>query len=213
MAFLEMFERVADHVRSRGAKLTFKRGRPVSADAIDEARSRSLAPWPEELAQFFTELGEVAEFGWVEKGRGTRRAIGRVSFARLSSCIVIPDEGSHRRIEWCDDYDFRFTKDPALAKQTAIKMRRWIPIITEGNGDSFCLDAGRQPAPVVLNLHDWFDGGSGDNGACVGSSLTDFLHAWSQVCFQCPSGLYWPAVLGNQGVDWSSDEFSAQFRL
>src|SRR5205085_1610516 len=94
--------------------------------------------------------------------------------------------GSPRRIrwrtEWDDSYDFRNTKNPALARRTALRMRKWLRFHDEGNRDHFAFDMGARGCPVVFDQHDWYDGGTGENGHRLGRSLLAFYREWSKVC-------------------------------
>jgi hypothetical protein len=213
MAYLELFERAADHVRRQRVKVTFERGKPLSAAAIERVIARAVIPIPPSMAGFYAEVGDGLVFAWEAKGKRAPHANHEVPpLAELTPKSL---DDIRWRTEWNDDYDFRFTKDPALAKRTAMRMRRWLPFHHEGNGDRFCLDTAADPAPVVFDRHDWYDGGTGDNGPVMGRSLLDFYTGWSAVCFQSPESLYWPRVLRPSigGVDWNSPEFRDPFRI
>jgi len=213
MAYLELFERVADHVRHQGVGVTFKRGKPLSAAAIDRARAKALIPIPKSMADFYAEVGDGMLFAWSAKG--DRAPFANHEFPKLADRVIESLDRLSWKIEWQDDYDFRFTENPALAKQTALRMRKWMPFHDEGNGDGFCLDTAQDPAPVVFDTHDWMDGGTGENGHRLADSLLQFYTDWAQVCFQFPCRLWWPTVLSKSGVgvDWSSAEFRDPFRL
>ena len=213
MAYLELFTRVAAHVRRQGVKVTLKRGEPLTMSAINRARAEALIPIPKLMAEFYAEIGDGIEFAWSAKG--DQSPFANHEFPKLADCVFRSFDNLSWRTEWQDDYDFRYTKHPALAKQTALKMRNWMPFHGEGNGDRFCLDTASQPAPVVFDRHDWYDGGTGENGPRLADSLLQFYTDWAQVCFQFPRSLWWPSVLkeDSPGVDWSSTEFREPFRL
>ncbi|MBA3273879.1 MAG: SMI1/KNR4 family protein [Chthoniobacterales bacterium] len=213
MAYLELFERVADQVRRQGVKVTFKRGKPLTVSAIERARAKALIPIPTSMAEFYSEIGDGIVFAWTVKG--DRTPFANHEFPKLAERTLESFDKLSWMIEWKDDYDFRGTKDPTLAKQTALKMRKWMPFHDEGNGDGFCLDTAIDSAPVVFDQHDWFDGGTGENGHLLGRSLLEFYTNWSRVCFQFPQSLWWPSVLrkSGPGVDWNSTEFREPFRL
>jgi hypothetical protein len=214
MAFLELFEEVADHVRRQGVKVTFTRGEQLPASAIERAVTRRVLPITPSMAEFYAEIGNGMLFKWMSEG--DRAAATNHSFPELRDPTPKLLKAIMNRVEWwCDDYDFRNTMDPNLAKQTAIKMRKWVPFHDEGNGDEFCLDGAVDPAPVVFNQHDWFDGGTGENGHVLGESLLDFYTRWSKVCFQFPRSYWWPNAFNKSGggVDWSGAEFQEPFRL
>jgi hypothetical protein len=213
MAYLELFERVAAHVRRQGVKVMFQRGKPLTASAIARARAKALLPIPASMAEFYAEVGDGMVFAWTAKGE--RAPMANHEFPKLADRTPESSDEPSWNIEWSDDYDFRSTKDPTLAKQTALRMRKWMPFHDEGNGDRFCLDNAVEPAPVVFDQHDWFDGGTGKNGHLLGRSLLEFYSDWSRVCFQFPQSLWWPSVFNKSGagVDWDSKEFREPFRL
>lgn len=212
MAYLELFERVADYVRRRGLNLTFERGKRLSATAITRAQSRALIRIPSSMAEFYAEVGDGMFFAW--RAKGDDAPFARHEFPRLADRTLESLDLLRWRIEWKDNYDFSHTKDPKLAKRTALKMRKWMPFHDEGNGDAFCLDTAIDPAPVVFDRHDWCDGGDGKNGHLLGRSLLEFYTDWSRVCFQMPHSLWWPSVFKRLGgVNWSSKEFQEPFRL
>ena len=142
----------------------------------------------------------------------------------MSANVEIPPllelVADHRhRQTYATEYDARYAyphvKDPALARRTAERMRHWLGFHTEGNGDRFCVDTSLDPAPVVFDQHDWYDGGTGENGRRLADSLLQFFKDWAQVCFQSPRSLWWPSVFKKDGagIDWSSAEFREPFRL
>lgn len=209
MAYLELFRCVRRYVRELGAETTFRRGPSLTVDHVERVCGTSAIPVPNSVADLYLECGDGVYFSW-EHGD----ASAAVSLPPLSDLAVPSLDKVNWRIEWSDTYDFRYTRDPTLAKQTAMRMRQWLPIFEEGNGDSMCVDTASDPAPVVFNRHDWFDGGTGENGHVLGDSLLGFLTAWSSVCFQGPGGHWWPSVFRQTGgIDWSNAEFRDPFRL
>ena len=213
MAYLELFDRVADYVRRQGLTVTFKRGKALSASAIEHARANALIPIPASMAEFYAEVGDGLVFAWMPQDEDT--PFVKHEFPRLKDRVHESFDKLSWKVEWKDEYDFRYTKDPVLAKRTALKMRKWMPFHDEGNGDGFCLDTAMEPAPVVFDQHDWYDGGTGENGHRLADSLLQFYADWAQVCFQLPRSLWWPTVFkkNGPGLDWSSNEFREPFRL
>jgi hypothetical protein len=59
----------------------------------------------------------------------------------------------------------------------------WMPFYDEGNGEGFCLDTALEPALVVFEQQDWYDGGTCENGHRLTDSLLQFYTDWAQVCF------------------------------
>jgi hypothetical protein len=213
MAYLELIERVAEHVQRQGVKVRFERGKPLAASAIERARAEAFIPIPPSLIDFYAEIGDGMEFAWSSKGND--RLFANHEIPKIEECAPQSFDNVSWLPEWKDDYEFPYVKDPALAKTTALKMRKWLPFWDTGNGDSFCLDTSLAPSPVLFNQHDWLDGGSGKNGHQVADSLFEFYSQWAEVCFQFPRSLWWPDVLSKNGtgIDWGSVEFQEPFRL
>jgi hypothetical protein len=210
--YLDLFDRAANHVKQLGVDVEFRRGPILPAGRIDELCAPSVIPVPKSLAAFYLEVGDGLFFSWDVDGQS--KMYGFVEFPPLAELIVTSFDVIKWRTEWKDSFDFHGTKDPRLAKQTALRMRRWLRFYDEGNGDAKCLDTAVDPAPVVFNQHDWFDGGTGENGHVLGPSLFEFLTDWSKVCFQEPEGNWWPSVFRRPGgVDWTSPEFREPFRI
>ena len=213
MTYLELFERVAEHVRRQGVKVRFERGEPLTPVAIELERAQAFIPVPPSLLDLYAEIGSGMEFAWSSKDND--RLFANHEIPRIEECAPKSFDNVSWLPEWQDDNEFPHVKDPALAKKTALKMRAWLRFISIGNGDSFCLDTSRDPSPVLFNKHDWFDGGTGENGHQIADSLWDFYSQWAQVCFQFPRSLWWPVVFNKTGVgiDWASEEFQEPFRL
>lgn len=214
MGYLKLFWRVAEHVeRRRGVVVEFERGEPVTDEATASAVAASpTVPLPSALIEFYREVGDGMLFHWATGG-SDELVFANIEFPPLLELAEASDERRSRGVEFDDTYEYSGVKDRQLAKRTARRMRRWFTFHYEGNGDTFCLDTGVDPAPVVFHQHDWVDGGSGDNGRRMGQTLRAFMEEWSQVCFQFPSSLWWPRVLTGSGVNWQSDAFDPRFRL
>ena len=211
MPFVEIYHRVANHVRDAGGDPVFYPGNPISNANIKKLRSKSAIPVPDSLIDFYREVGDGVFFYWKRKSDG---AYGCMSFPKLRELIVPSLDVLKWRLEWSDSYDYRFTKDPNLARGTASRMRGWLGFSEEGNGDRFCIETGNGSGDVVFDKHDWMDGGTGHNGTRFGSTLLEFVEAWSQVCFMAPTCCWWPSVITESGgVDWGSNEFREEFRL
>jgi hypothetical protein len=211
MAYLELFERVVAHVAGKGVAVTCDRGASLTATVIDGFVRQSPLGVPQSLIEFYSEVGDGLLFQW---SRDDVRPFCLMEFPTLARLVANAIRAVNRQVEWHDSYQFPFTNDPELAKATAQRMRKWLAFQWEGNGDRLCVDTGSPGAPVVFDKHDWFDGGSGDNGHLLGNSLLEFCTAWSDVCFQHPESLWWPSVFKRpNGVTWDSDQFREPFRL
>lgn len=213
MAYLELIEQVVDHVREHGVKVSYERGEPLKDKDIKRAQKRALIPILASLAAFYLEVGDGLNIFWTTSDEAG--PIGGNEIPTLKDCSPRSRRQVNWLPEWQDDYDFSDMPDPALAKDTALRMRRWMPFHSEDTGDSISLDTAMDPAPVVFNKHDWHDGGTGANGHRMAGSLLEFYSEWAQVCFQIPNNLRWPSVFNKDGLgmNWASEEFHESFRL
>lgn len=213
MQYLHLFDIVADYLRSRRAELRFERGPRITSSVLKRARAKSPIHIPDSMAEFYTEVGNGVIFAWSATGKGKHLPSGGLEIPKIQDHVLTTIDQVTWRTEWDDTEDYCLTKNPALAKKTALKMRKWMPIFSEGNGDRFCLDTSLDPAPVVWDQHDWFDGGTGKNGHRFATSLKKFFSSWAQVCFQPPRNSYWPNVLTRTSVNWNSSHFDPNYRL
>jgi hypothetical protein len=237
MAFLQLFERVIRHVESQGVQVTFQRGHAVSRTWIADACRALPVPLPEQLSEFYAELGDGVTFQWVsenpdpvpptaeqaeyaaehaamfgEPPESGPSVFSSFEFPSLADLVAMREYRESYAVEFERDYLFPHVRDRELAVTTARAMRLWIGLIEIGNGDRICLDTSVEPAPVVFDRHAWFDG-DGSNGQMLGRSLLDFMTRWADVCFMVPSSMWWPSVFANGGVDWASQHFDRQFCL
>ncbi len=157
MTYLPLFERVAEHVRQKGVQVRCDRGQPLAFAAIERARTQAFIAIRASLLDFYAEIGDGFEFGWSSIGNNTTFA--NLEISRIANCAPKSIDDVSWLTEWNDDYEFSHARDPALAKATALKMRRWLSFFNLGNGDNFCLDTSLHPSPVLFNQHDWYDGG------------------------------------------------------
>src|SRR5262249_14821528 len=154
---------------------------------------------------FFTDCGNGLVYSWDHKDH-----FGSLLLPPLKM-LVENYQGWKELVLWMDDYAFPHVDDPKLGKKTYQRMKRWLPLISEGNGDGFCIDCGSKTAPVVFHRHDWYDGGSGENGHLVADNLFDFVQSWSRVCFISPKNCYWPETFSENGISWTSQFFEEKF--
>jgi hypothetical protein len=218
MYYHDLLVAVADHVRWRGVEVEWVPGPPLTEAAVEQARRLLTIPLPQSLADFYQDVGDGVLFRWPAGGPGDDERDEEHPFAMLElppllDLAIAYEEQKDYASPFEDDLDYRRAADPQKARATARRMRRWLAFHHEGNGDRFCLDTALDPQPVVFDRHDWFDGGDDDNRSPMGDTFGGFMTDWARVCFQRPSSLWWPSVLGPAGVDWQSGKFDPRFRL
>jgi hypothetical protein len=192
-----LFERVCRHLDKLGVKYELLRSDPLSGAEAARARDAGDMPWPEQLWEILTEFANGFTFRWPAD------QIDAEPFCE----IEFPDwrgiqQGRVYLLEFLDEVHeefFRRAGDPELAKMLAAKGTSWFPFLADANADQVVVDA--RTGHVRLHLHDWCDGGSGDNGFFMAESLKWFFDGWSRVCFAQPLSTL-DTVVGPYGAGW-----------
>lgn len=217
MDYKELISTVQRHVKALGCVCEVEAGGHITDNAISKAESRMKIRFPVELRQFYLEVGDGLSLRWKGDSDDPKAPFANLSvpsLANLASTYLSWQQISLYTPAKAKKYGFPHTKDPALAMQTAAKMWHWMPVIEEGNGDMISFDLSDPSCPVIFDQHDWFDGGSGDNGHQLSTGWQEFLTGWGSVCFQFPKSLYWPTCFRpGQGVAWDSNGFCEPFRI
>ena len=209
----ELFERVANHLANRGVESEIALSPVASMEDVDTLQRRLGLGLPDSYTGFITSVANGFEASW----SAADRVFASMGMTSIDSSI----EGVFAMRDWrfydeaaARDYGFPHVDDSELAFETNRRMHNWLPIHALGNGDNISIDLNPDRlGRVILDQHDWLDGGTGYNGSVLGEDLPSFLAAWAKVCFATPKSLWWKSVINEQGVDWQSDEFDDWFRL
>ncbi|MEX0867872.1 MAG: SMI1/KNR4 family protein [Pirellulales bacterium] len=208
-----LIDGVAAHLASMGIKLHCKLNGKATAGDIDTALKRLGIPLPASYVEFITQFSNGIELSWNADGA----SFASFEMATLESSI----DGALGMRDWrfhddeaARDYGFPYVDDSKLAVETNRQMHNWIPIHAEGNGDNFSINLNPDGfGNVIFDQHDWLDGGTGHNGYFMAPDLPTFIESWAAVCFSHPKSLWWKSVIGEDGVNWNSDEFDDRFRV
>jgi cell wall assembly regulator SMI1 len=203
----ELLDRVQGHLRQAGAKCVLRKGRPATSAAVHRAEAQLGLLLPQQLKDVYLRYGDGVLFRW-ERGADW----GRLDLPTAEG-LVEQYRGWKEVVLWKDGYDFPHVTDPGQAKETYAGMKSWLPVAVHGDGDGFCVVTGPGGNPVVYHRHDWYDGGTGENGRRVAPDLLSFLRGWAGVCFTAPTGLHWPAAFTAGGVAWTAAHFQGQYVL
>ncbi len=206
-------DRVAAHLATVGINLQCELNSKATARHVDAAQKRLGISLPVSYVEFITQFSNGIKLSW-DADAGP---FASFEMATLESSI----DGALGMREWrfYDDeaarkYGFPYVDDSELAFETNRLMRNWIPIHAEGNGDYFSINLNPDGVGnVIFDQHDWLDGGTGYNGHLMAPDLPTFIESWAAVCFCHPRSLWWKSVIGEDGVNWNSDEFDSRFRV
>jgi SMI1 / KNR4 family (SUKH-1) len=217
MDYLQLFQRAQAHLKGLQVESSFYPGGHVIDWDLWAAKDTMKRPLPEDLRQFYLEVGNGLSFNWKAESAKQYPPFANVEVPSLWSLgrgYLEYQDGECYSPEKAEEYGFPYTKDRQLAKRTAARMWHWLPVFAEGNGDKICLDLSLPSCPVIFHKHDWHDGGSGDNGHLLAENWKAFLTRWASVCFQCPKSLWWvSAFKPGGGVSWEGEQFRASFRI
>jgi cell wall assembly regulator SMI1 len=213
----EILDAVSRHVERQGVDCAVTSGKPASEKAVAAAEAQLKVRLPAELREFYRTVADGYAMSWQADPNDSDQPFGGLQVSELSSLAAMYSGWRGMALynpEQAEKYGFPHTQDPALAKRTAARQWHWLPVIEEGNGDLICLDLSVPSGPVTFHMHDWLDGGSGDDGHPLAQSWGAFLVGWGSVCFQFPDGLYWPSCFqSGGGVSWGSGQFRSPFRV
>ncbi|WP_088253688.1 SMI1/KNR4 family protein [Fimbriiglobus ruber] len=212
-----LFETVRRHLNLHGITCEVETGSKVTEKILAKAESETKIRLPGELREFYTTIGNGFSFFWNADANDPNSPFGSLLIPTLADLVSLYHgwrEVALYTPEKAEAYEFPYTDDPRLAKQTAARMWFWLPIIQEGNGDLICIDLAVPNGPVVFHRHDWLDGGTGDDGHLLAPSWRMFLTSWASVCFQLPNNLYWPSSFTpGGGVAWDGEQFRDPYRI
>ena len=214
MTFTPIIDEAITRLNQLGVEVDSAAGRTTTDRQLKAAEARMGIRLPHDLREFYQEVGNGFAMYWQSKEAQNWGGLSAPPLKELAGLHREWNEISVYTPEAAEKYGFPYTKDPALAKRTAARMRHWLPLNGEGNGDVICIDLGTPDGEVIFHAHDWMDGGTGDNGLVLATNWREFVAGWASVCFQQPKDLYWPAsFLSGGGVDWSGSRFRDPFRL
>lgn len=211
----ETLENVAAHLSDLGIELQCKLNPKTTTHFIGTVEKRVGFALPESYVEFVTTFANGLELFWQSSDDDGR--FGRFEMSTLKSSV----EATIGMRDWrffdddaADEYGFPYVDDSELAVITNRLMRNWIPIHSEGNGDHVSINLNPDGfGCVIFDQHDWLDGGTGQNGFVMSKDLPSFFASWGKLCFCQPSSFCWKSVIGENGVDWTSDEFDIRFRV
>lgn len=209
----ETFTRVRNHLSALGIEFYCDLNPVATMRDIDEANGQLGRTLPDSYVEVVTEFANGFQLSWRIKD-------GPFAAFEMET-LESSTEGMLGMPNWrlyddaaAQEYGFPHTEDSELAMRTNQRMHHWFPFHQVGNGDYFSIDMNEDRfGSVILDQHDWLDGGTGDNGFIMASDLPSFLKAWGNVCFAQPKTLWWKSVIGSDGIAWDSDQFDDRFHI
>jgi cell wall assembly regulator SMI1 len=217
MGYKRLFDTVRRHVERLGVRCEVGAGKAATEKSVTKVEAKLGLRLPADFREFFQTVGDGFLFRWQANSDDCKAPYASLLIPTLKYLASMYTGWRQMALyspEKAEQYGFPYTEDPALAKRTAARMWHWLPVMEEGNGDQICFDLSDPSCPVIFDRHDWFDGGTGDNGHLLAPSWREFLAGWGSVCFQFPRSLYWPSCFrAGGGVGWDGDQFSDPFRI
>lgn len=206
--FDEFLRPVKEHLRTLGIGYEQRVTLPLVESWFEEAEQQIGFSLPSTIKDLYRAWGDGAVFQW----ESDDSLIGSIDVClKWPSLFELAEARRPYLNSWmysCDFVDFH-VQSPIVARNSAARMMAFLPLFVEPNGDAICLDCTTEQ--IVLDQHDWFDHGSGENGFLMANNLEEFLDGWKSVCFTIPKSGYWRSALNAAGVSWTSDCFPEQF--
>jgi cell wall assembly regulator SMI1 len=200
-----IFKRVTRHLNKLDIVPKLTKLPPLDMSMLRGLRQKLGLSLPADLHDLYLNYAGGLMYSWFAEG-----AFGALQIP-MPKDLSKQLRGWKELVLWMDDYDFPHVKNSTLARKTYAKMKHWLPLIGEGNGDGFCLDCASSTGAVVFHQHDWYDGGSGDNGHVVAPDLRRFIENWATVCFTSPRQLFWTETFVARGVSWTRKHFKTEY--
>lgn len=188
-------------------------GEPATADEVAAFEGATGLKLPPSAVEFFRQQGNGVWFSWQQSDE----VWGQLAIDPLEELAVKYRQwhayvsgftGNPRSMDKCFD-------EPSLRQEAFDiwdRMKSWIPLVADAEGDGFCLDA--ETGEVVLHRGDWFEGVgevSKPNGLMAGEDIPRFVRNWSRFCFRVPSSLWWGEFRDQEKVTWDPSRFAARF--
>ncbi len=208
-----ILDRVATHLAGYGVNLYCTLKPKASVEDVDAAHDRLGLALPDSYIEFITQFANGFELSWYSDNGGFAWFEMATMESSIDGVLGMRNWRFYDDVAACE-YGFPYVDDSELALVTNRLMHNWLPIHAEENGDYFSINLNTAGMGcVIFDQHDWLDGGTGHNGFPMASDLPSFFKSWGMVCFSHPQSLRWKSVVGEDGVNWDSNEFDDRFRL
>ncbi|BCU75325.1 hypothetical protein [Luteolibacter sp. LG18] len=203
-----LFKTLSAELIERGIEPSLRGNPPCGTESIREFERASSLQLPRRISDIYTGFADGFIFEW-EDSQETSGLFGLPPLSQLTEDTQT----------WQDTIR-SFTDDPSSMDQCVAppyreeafrcwnRMRSWIPIWNEGNGDHFCLDA--TTGEIQYYPHAWYDGFGKIATTCgipAGTDLDDFVVNWSRYYFTPPHHYYWGAFLKAGRITWEPSYF------
>jgi hypothetical protein len=214
-SYLSVVKKTEEFLRKKRIKTTIEVGRKLDGRRIIALEKSLKRPLPKEFSNFYNEIGDQFLFQWSKSPEFDKLSSGMIA---IPTPEVLADQFEKRskHTAWMSEKDAFVNCVDAeyhdAAAQIVQRMKSWLPFWKEGNGDQFCIDLAT--GEVVLDNHSWFDGFYGDayaTGVIAGANFLDFFARWANVCFMCPTSLWWMSLADGPRLSWNPEEFNSRF--
>jgi len=201
--FKERFHAAQEALRERGlnAALVNHKGGLSEVDLL-MADKKTDRPMPQELRDFFTEVGDAFEF---LPDASEQSSLFGWEPIHLSD-FIIHGQGFSAAID--EDLSHSSSIDTSRLREEAARRKHWIPFYGFlGGGDFLCLDSGGRVQ--FYQTLDWTQDVRLCEGFMVAGSFSEFVERWSEFHFIGPQGGWTSFCWDRDGVfDWAPDHFA-----
>jgi hypothetical protein len=200
-------------LNKKGIEVEASIGEPATADEVAAFEGTTGLKLPPSSVEFFRQQGNGVWFSWQQSDE----VWGQLFVDSLEQLASKYREWLNYVSDFADDPRSmdKCIDEPSL-REDALRiwsgMKSWVPLVTDTEGDGFCLNA--ETGEVVLHRGDWFEG-VGEvqkpNGLVAGGDIPQFMRNWSRFCFRPPSSLRWREFRNQERVSWDASKFEAAF--
>lgn len=215
MSFKKYFYAAHDHLKAIGLAPEIRSGQRLLVQDVKDLESELGRPLPQELTEYFLELGDGFAFLCGHPKRMLVAYWGIPPLAEMLSCWSCIHDEAVSVSKGENDYVHDGTEE---CRREASKRLHWLPI-ENLSGTYICIDMACHPSPIRYHNKYWAvgTGASEGNSMILAPSLRDYIRMWSRFCFSEPVIDGHPLGLGSyvdgkEGVfDWDPSRFSPRY--
>ena len=206
--YREYFCAAAHFLAARNVLPEIWLGTPCSEDDLRAVEVRIAGKLPQELREYYEELGDWFRFSPEKELNGLGLApmsdlMERAEFARF-----VQEQAEEAIRSGLAELD------PGVIRAEAERRTKWFPFDRIGGNYLLCLDLGRDPSPVCYyEAAQWRALAPAHWRFELAPSFSDFIRQWSRYCFSYPANRDYTAFCRDRfgSFDWAPEHFDPSF--